>query len=213
MPAPADGPHWIQMDSQDIRTLQLLEEMEKEKPATQRDLARKLNVSLGLVNSFIKRLANKGYFKISTIPKNRVRYILTPKGVAEKSRLTYEYIQYSYLFYRNARKELNDLFARLESQRVQRIVFLGAGDLAEIAYISLQNSPIRLVGIVDEKRKGERFLGFEIKSPADLNAMAFDRILVTHIGLNEPMLREIAKQARSHNDLILLRGWAGIPTG
>jgi DNA-binding MarR family transcriptional regulator len=193
------------MDSQDIRTLQLLEEMEKEKPTSQRDLARKLNVSLGLVNSFIKRLANKGYFKITTIPKNRVRYILTPKGAAEKSRLTYEYIQYSYLFYRNARKELDDLFSRLESQQVREIVFLGAGDLAEIAYISLQNSPIRLVGIVDEKRQGERFLGFEIKGPSDLKAMAFDRIVVTHIEPSERVMREIAEQAKSPEDLIVLQ--------
>ena len=197
------------MDSQDIRTLKLLEEMDKENPTSQRDLARKLNVSLGLVNSFIKRLANKGYFKITTIPKNRARYILTPKGVAEKTRLTYEFIQYSYHFYRNARKELSDLFQRLESQRVQRIVFLGAGDLAEIAYISLQHSPIRLVAIVDEKRQGEHFLGLEIKSPAELKALTFDRILVTHIGPNEKLVQEIAGQAKWKDSLILLRGGVG----
>lgn len=183
------------MDNQDIRTLRLLEEMEKEKPASQRDLARKLNVSLGLVNSFIKRLASKGYFKVTTIPKNRVRYILTPKGAAEKTRLTYEYIQYSYLFYRNARKELSDLFKRLEAEQVQKIVFLGIGDLAEIAYISLQNSPIRLVAVVDEQRQGERFLGFKVKNPAQLKALDFDRILVTRLGKSESLLRKITSHA------------------
>ena len=77
------------MDNQDIRTLKLLEEIENGHVPSQRDLAKTLNVSLGLVNSFIKRLAHKGYFKITTIPKNRVKYILTPKGAAEKARLTY----------------------------------------------------------------------------------------------------------------------------
>lgn len=72
------------MDHQNFRTLQILEEIENSYGTSQRELAGKLNVSLGLVNSFMKRLAHKGYLKVTTIPKNRVKYILTPKGAAEK---------------------------------------------------------------------------------------------------------------------------------
>ncbi|RLB29554.1 MAG: transcriptional regulator, partial [Deltaproteobacteria bacterium] len=64
------------MDPQDIRSLQILEEIENNYSPSQRDLARKLNISLGLVNSFMKRLAKKGYVKITTVPKNRVKYML-----------------------------------------------------------------------------------------------------------------------------------------
>ncbi len=95
------------MDNQDLRTLKILEEIEKDKDPSQRYLAGKLNISLGLVNSFIKRLAQKGLFKIKNIPKNRVKYILTPKGAAEKTRLTYQYIQYSFQFYKSARQKLH----------------------------------------------------------------------------------------------------------
>jgi len=84
------------MDHKDIRTLKLLEEIEENHVQSQRELAKKLNISLGLVNSFIKRLAHKGFFKITTIPKNRVKYILTPEGAVEKTRLAYKYIQHSY---------------------------------------------------------------------------------------------------------------------
>jgi len=66
------------MDQQELRTLQLLEEIESNRSPSQRDLATHLNISLGLVNAFMKRLAKKGYFKITNIPRNRVRYILTP---------------------------------------------------------------------------------------------------------------------------------------
>jgi len=61
------------MDHQDLRTLQILEEIGNDHVPSQRELARKLNVSLGLVNSFVKRLAHKGYFKIRNVPKNRVK--------------------------------------------------------------------------------------------------------------------------------------------
>ena len=87
------------MNHHDIHALRILEEIEKDNSQSQRELARKLDISLGLVNSFVKRLAQKGYFKITTIPKNRAKYILTPKGFAEKTRLTYEFIQYSFHFY------------------------------------------------------------------------------------------------------------------
>ena len=98
------------MNPQDLRTLHLLEEIERDNSPSQRQLAHRLDVSVGLVNSFVKRLASKGYFKITHIPKNRVKYLLTPKGAAEKTRLTYEYIKYSYGFYRDARKKLHKIF-------------------------------------------------------------------------------------------------------
>ena len=114
------------MELKDIRTLKIIEEIEKDYAPSQRELASELNISLGLVNSFIKRLAKKGYCKITTIPKNRVKYILTPKGAAEKTRLTYKYIQYSYKFYKDARKKLRKQFKDLEEQGVHCIVFYGA---------------------------------------------------------------------------------------
>ena len=92
------------MDVHDLRTLRLLDAIERRKSPSQRDLARVLGVSLGLVNSFVRRLAQKGYFKITHLPRNRIRYILTPKGAAEKSRLTYAYLQFSHPFYRMAEK-------------------------------------------------------------------------------------------------------------
>ena len=74
------------MDPKDLRTLKILEKVDNDSVPSQRDLARDLNISLGLVNSFIKRLVKKGYFKARHVPRNRIRYFLTPKGAAEKSR-------------------------------------------------------------------------------------------------------------------------------
>ncbi len=167
------------MDPQDLRTLQLLEEIEKNHMPSQRHLARELNISLGLVNSFIKRLAQKGYFKITHIPKNRVKYILTPKGAAEKTRLTYDYIKYSYIFYKDARRKLRKLLNTLQQQGVHRLAFYGTGDLAEIAYLSLQETHMELVAVVDDRKAGKKFMGRPIKQPRDLKNMTFDRILIT----------------------------------
>jgi DNA-binding MarR family transcriptional regulator len=164
----------------DLRTLRLLEEIgNAEFQPSQRDLARKLDVSLGLVNSFVKRLVQKGYFKVTTIPRNRMTYVLTPKGATEKTRLTYKYVQQSYRFYKEARQKFHDLFQQLAQDGVRRIVFYGAGDVAEIAGICLEESRIQLVAVVDDSRAGGHLLGTTIQGTDALGSMDFDKILIT----------------------------------
>jgi DNA-binding MarR family transcriptional regulator len=192
------------MNKTDIRTLKILEEIDNDHTPSQRDLSKKLNISLGLVNSFVKRLANKGYFKINNIPKNRVKYILTPKGAAEKTRLTYQYIQYSFGFYRNAREKLHRLFKYLMAQGVRRLVFYGTGDFAEIAFISLQETSIQMLAIVDDKEIGEKFLGGMVKDPDILNSLSFDRILITSMISKDNILEKLLEQGIPQSKLVLL---------
>ena len=176
------------METQDLRTLKILEKVDNGYSPSQRDLARELNISLGLVNSFIKRLALKGYVKVSSIPRKRIQYILTPKGMAEKSRLTYHYIQSSYQYYRQARQKLQKLFGELETQGVQSVVFHGASDLAEIAFLSLQETGINLVGVVDDRNPGKKLLGHEIIDSRGLAKVSFDRIVITEDGTRDLLL-------------------------
>jgi DNA-binding MarR family transcriptional regulator len=190
------------MEPKDIRTLKILEKVDADTVPSQRDLAQDLNISLGLVNSFIRRLAKKGYFKISHLPKNRMRYILTPMGMAEKSRLTYEYIQHSYNFYKNARQRLRDLYAVLERQSAKRIVFYGADDLAEIAYLSLLETNLRLAAIVDDGKIGKKFMRFKVARPAILKSISYDIILITSINNTQIISQNIAAMGISPQNVV-----------
>ena len=192
------------MDHKDIRTLRILEEIEKGHTPSQRDLANELNISLGLVNSFIKRLANKGYFKIINIQRNRVKYLLTPKGVAEKTRLTYEFIKLSYHFYNGAREKLRSLYQRLEAERCYRLVLYGAGELAEIAYISTHGTSINLVAIVDNFSKGKKFFDVSISDTEDLKTLSFDKILITSVDSVEGVYRSILEKGILSNRIVTL---------
>jgi len=192
------------MDHRDLRTLKLLEEIENNHAPSQRDLARKLNISLGLVNAFVKRLAHKGYFKITTIPKNRVMYILTPKGIAEKTRLTYDYIHFSFQFYRKARAKLQDIFTRIEEQGGDSVIFYGAGELAEIAYISLQETAIRLVAVLDDGRAGESFLGFTLESVDAIRKYAFDKVVLTEMETGVQKLETLLSKGIPHHKIAVM---------
>jgi len=194
------------MDPQDIRSLQLLEEIENNYGPNQRDLARKLNISLGLVNAFIKRLATKGYVKVTTVPRNRVRYILTPKGFAEKSRLTYEFIQYSFRFYKKAVMELHELVDEFRRRDVKRVIFFGANDLAEIASISLRGTDVELVGVADDERAGEEFLGFRVKSIKDLRKARYDRVIITRVNSQELGLQKLLQNEIPREKIVVISG-------
>ena len=168
------------MDQDKLRTLKLLEAVDSSHPPTQRELARDLNISLGLVNAFMKRLAKKGYFKITTIPKSRAKYLLTPQGALEKSRLTYEYIRYSVGFYREIREMLVTLFGRLEQEGVERITLYGCGEVAELAHLFLQNTSIKLGGVFDQKPNGRIFFGHMVRSYEQLAKDGYEYVLLTH---------------------------------
>ena len=191
------------MDAQKLRTLRILEQLDNDTSQSQRDLSKKLNMSLGLVNAFLKRLAQKGYFKINTIPRNRAKYILTPKGVLEKTRLTYEYIQYTFKYYRDARNRVKHILKDLAKNNIREIVFYGSGDLAEIAYVSLQETPLKLIAVVDDNQKGKTFLGHRIRSSDTLENLAFDKILITAMSASENHLDSLRKR-NIHKDKIVL---------
>jgi len=165
------------MKLQAQRDLQLLNEVERNAAVTQRSLAKSLGVAVGLTNLYLKRLIRKGHIKITTIPRNRLKYLLTPGGMAEKSRLTYQYMQYSLSYYRKMRQRLQQVFLRLSKEGAKRIVIYGTDELAELAYLTLCEMDFTLVGFVDGKR-GTSFLSFPIWPVQALANWDFDAILI-----------------------------------
>ncbi|SRR5712692_549833 len=168
------------MDLHGQRDLLLLRELDRDGGATQRTLAIKLGVALGLTNLYLKRLARKGYIKITTIQRNRIRYLLTPQGFTEKSRLTYLYMQYSLSYYRDMRTRLKEMMATCDASHGQRVVIYGTTELAELAYLSLREMNIDCVGFIDGSSR-ESFLSCPVSSPDKISRWQFDRVLITDL--------------------------------
>lgn len=169
------------MDKEDIYTLRIMGEIERHNSPSQRELSRNLNLSLGLVNTFLKRLVNKGYFKVRTMPRNRVKYLLTPKGVAQKSRLTVEYLRYSVNFYKDIKNLLLNRYSELEMKGVNAIIFFGTGEVAELAYLYLQLMNMELAGVVDDCENGKYFFGYKIEGLDRLKDSDWDVVLLTRL--------------------------------
>jgi len=168
------------MDLQSRRDLQLLNELEKDGSVTQRTLAKTLGVALGLTNLYLKRLIKKGYIKVTTIPRNRIKYLLTPHGVAEKSRLAYQYMQYSLNYYREVRGRLKQVLGDLSSAGSKRLVIYGTGELAELAYLTLREMDLALVGFINGQDEG-MFLSYPLLPVVALQTCDFDAVLIADL--------------------------------
>jgi len=129
--------------------LGLLAAVERDSALTQRHLARELGIALGLANAYLRRCAKKGLIKMRQVPLNRYAYYLTPRGFAEKSRLTAEYLSTSFDFFRQARRDCAALLAAAAERGWRRVALVGAGELAEIAVLGAAESGVEIVALID----------------------------------------------------------------
>ncbi len=166
------------MEKHEIKTLRILEAFEENPAQTQRNLSKNLKISLGMVNAFTKRLAKKGFFKVKTVPRGRVQYILTTKGIAEKARLTYQYILYSIQYYRSMRDKLKNILDNLSDQKKKGVFFYGVSELAEIAYITLHETDMKLIGVIDDDMRGNEFMGFPIEGTDRLKDITINEVII-----------------------------------
>jgi DNA-binding MarR family transcriptional regulator len=168
---------------------QILDIIDGPRPLTQRRLASDLGIALGLTNLLLRRLARKGWIRVKHVSPRRIRYLITPAGMAAKARLTREYFVESLHFYRESRNRMRERLAAMSmdmpdssSRGGQRVVFFGMGPDAEVAYVCLQETPVELFGVVDAEATG-RFFHLPVLPPTELAGLSlrgepFARLIV-----------------------------------
>lgn len=169
--------------------LRLMGEIGRDGRSSQREYSRRLSLSLGLVNTYIKKLIDKGYFSVTTISKNRLQYDLTPEGAAQKGILTVEYLRYSRHFYKEIKRLLVRRFDEMKKCSIHSVIFFGAGETAELAYLYMLLTDIKLVGVIDETRFGKNFFEHRIEGTERLDRNDWDAVLLMRLNHMETDMR------------------------
>jgi DNA-binding MarR family transcriptional regulator len=167
--------------------VRLLSAIERNSALTQRRMSQELGIALGLANAYLRRCVRKGLVKMGQVPMRRYAYYLTPKGFAEKSRLTAEYLTVSLDFFRRARRECTALLSYAQTRRWRHVVLFGAGDLAEVAVLSADEARIEILAVVDRARQGERCVGRPVVSDLGSLAGQIDAVMLTAVA--EPQMQ------------------------
>lgn len=139
-----------------------MNELESGGAVSQRELAGRLVIAVGLVNSCLKNFVVKGFVRVKAFPHNRYAYLLTPKGIAEKSRLAFQHLNYFTSLYTTTRQEYLSLFRHLKAEGITKVVFCGVDEVAEIAYMSLQEAGLELVAVIDAESERYDLFGHVI---------------------------------------------------
>jgi DNA-binding MarR family transcriptional regulator len=126
----------MNIPTESARELALLEHIESNPDVTQASLATQLGVAVGTVNWHLKRLIEKGYIKIKRAERKKLRYIITPEGIALRTLLTVDYIEQQFLLYRNTRQRVREHLEQIKTAGYQEVSIRGEGDVADICRLS-----------------------------------------------------------------------------
>lgn len=181
---------------------QILEAIASGQPVTQRWLANRLGVALGLTNLLIRRLVGQGYLQVSKMGTRRVKYLMTAEGWEALARATRLSLENTVRLYTQTRDQIRSGLAELSRHcepgpnGEKCVVFYGAGDVAEIAYVSLQNTDLVLVGVIDDRRRGRFF--DKIITPSDqltadgLAGESYSHVVVTSLHHSDAIGQRLA---------------------
>ena len=201
----------MDMDVEARRELTVLDAIARDQHITQRHLAAQLGIALGLTNIYLKRLIRKGYIKCVNVQANRLLYLLTPQGITEKSRLTYEFMDYSLHLYREVRQHLSEVLRPCGDGGAQRIAVYGTGEAAELAYLSLKEQGLEPVAIFAAEAGGT-FLGMQILGLDDCAAVPFDRLIVATLDKPDSLVKQLTRAGIPIAKLLTLKPTTAVPT-
>jgi DNA-binding MarR family transcriptional regulator len=131
------------------REMVLLEKIEVDPDINQATLAAQLGVAVGTVNWHIKRFIAKGYVKVKRAQRRKLRYIITPEGIAFRARLTVDYIEQSMQLYRLVRERVREALFEVKAAGYSSVRMEGDGDIADICKLTCIEQGISITDTID----------------------------------------------------------------
>ena len=117
----------------------VIDEVSKNNRLTQREVSRKVGISLGMANLILKRLARRGYIKVKGLNRRGLEYVLTPKGFAQKTEKSYRYFLTTINLLKKTKRKVQELVSEEYSRGQRKFIILGKGELADLIEISLRD--------------------------------------------------------------------------
>ena len=180
---------------QELRELNLLQELEKNPVCSQRELSNKFGFALGITNACLKRMIQRGWIRVKDINHRRIGYYLTPKGVAEKTKLNHHLISWSLQHYSILRDIIGQRLQEMSVHGVKRVAFYGVSQEMELAYLLIQGAAMTLAGIVEdaEKMNHTRLFGLELKDVNQISALQPDAVFITSLADQEERIEKVTR--------------------
>ena len=166
------------LEGASYKELRLLEEVSDTPDLSQRQLAHRLGVALGVTNLLVRRMAANGYIKASQLGWRRWIYVLTPRGAARKVHLTLAYIDRFFEHYRRVRTSLRDELGVLPLNEESRVAIYGTTEFAEMVFMALRDLGVTDIEFFDRDSDSRRFLGTPVMPLDSMVPAEYSRVVV-----------------------------------
>ena len=195
------------------RELRLLEEVDSSPDLSQRQLARRLGIALGVANLLVRRLATKGYIKVTHLSWRRWVYVITPRGMARKVQLTLAYIDRFMDHYQRVRHILREDFSTLPLNKESRVAIVGTTELAELAYLALRDVGVDDIDVFARNSDTPQFLGMPVRALEAIEPGEYAKVVVADSSHQDAAREEVYASGVSDSQVVeLLRpqGWTSV---
>ena len=172
------------MHADSYRQLKLLGAIASGAALTQRDMAKRHGLALGLTNVLIREFIHKGLVTTSSAEGKRIRYSITANGLAHTSQLAREYFEDTLDRYRELRAVVRRTIAALGGPDRTAVLY-GTDEVSELVYLALQQAGLSVVAVVSDHPDGSTLLHHTVRGVDDLNDCAFDWVVITSIATSE----------------------------
>jgi predicted transcriptional regulator len=160
---------------------------------SQHELARRVGVSSSMANNYMKDLVSQGLIAASGHTNRTMKYAVTPKGNARLTRLMGMYSREIARLYSIAKREVEKRLQELHREGIKSVVLFGAAETGELVYSAAKNTPVRIVGWVDnDVTKHElRFGEIRVSPPALIQSLQPDAVLIASSGKTDEIRRQL----------------------
>ncbi len=158
----------------------IMSEIVDNENVTQRDLSRKLGISVSTVNALVNKMIKEGLIKMTQVSQKQVFYMLTPVGMMEKAKKTVSYLKAHYRAIYLTKEKIKDVLEELDQEHDAIFVLLSDDEMAEVLSIAVSEFKSdhnkAKIKMIDNKKKNEMK---SFKSP-----------VLVHMAVDEEILKE-----------------------
>lgn len=182
-----------------MRELFVLLSLEETQQLSQHQLARKIGVSSSMAHNYMRTLMDQGLVTASGQTNRCMRYAVTSRGNDRKAHLMSGYSKEIARLYSIAKQEVEGRLHELFNQGLKTVVLFGAAETGELVLSAAKTTPMRIVGWVDNDvtKHGKRFGELQVSSPAIIEALRPDGVVIASSGQTEEIhyqLRNLAQK-------------------
>jgi DNA-binding MarR family transcriptional regulator len=174
-------PHQFFKPSNVFREMGILLTLDEDTAISRHRLARRIGVGTTMAHHYVTRLIGDGLVAMTGRTRRAARYTLTPAGRQRLEQLASQYAREMARLYLIAKQECRKRLLRLYDRGMRRIVLFGAAETGELALSAAKETPVQILGLVDNDREKQRTrLGdWSVEAPERIEQWHPDAVVIT----------------------------------